>query len=163
MGVTRAVVNHPGRLAAVIAANVAASSVTVGWLEGWQAADSAWWSVVTGTTTGYGDLAPDTSLGRLVAAWLMVSTQVMGWILAAVLAGRVIANEHLFSDAEQRQLMRDAELARVHADDAQAAATAAEDRAADVLDVVQRLERRLDTISADVADLSELARSTRLP
>ena len=34
--------------------------------------DSLWWAFVTATTVGYGDLSPATSLGRLIAAVLMI-------------------------------------------------------------------------------------------
>jgi voltage-gated potassium channel len=34
--------------------------------------DALWWSIVTSTTVGYGDLAPETIVGRLVAVVLMV-------------------------------------------------------------------------------------------
>jgi len=34
--------------------------------------DGLWWSVVTTTTVGYGDISPATGLGRLVAAVLMI-------------------------------------------------------------------------------------------
>lgn len=34
--------------------------------------DALWWSIVTSTTVGYGDLAPETFVGRLVAVVLMV-------------------------------------------------------------------------------------------
>ena len=35
-------------------------------------ADGLWWSIVTATTVGYGDLSPNTQIGRLVAIMLML-------------------------------------------------------------------------------------------
>lgn len=34
--------------------------------------DALWWSVVTATTVGYGDISPETGLGRLIAIILML-------------------------------------------------------------------------------------------
>ena len=34
--------------------------------------DSLWWSFVTTTTVGYGDISPETSIGRIIAVILMV-------------------------------------------------------------------------------------------
>ncbi len=35
-------------------------------------ADALWWSMVTATTVGYGDISPETGIGRLIALILMV-------------------------------------------------------------------------------------------
>lgn len=35
--------------------------------------DALWWAIVTMTTVGYGDLSPETSVGRIIASVLMLS------------------------------------------------------------------------------------------
>ncbi len=47
--------------------------------------DAMWWSIVTITTVGYGDLTPMTGVGKVVAAALMIS----GMITLALFAGIV--------------------------------------------------------------------------
>lgn len=41
--------------------------------EGMNFEDALWWSFVTATTVGYGDLSPTTTIGRIIAVLLMVS------------------------------------------------------------------------------------------
>ena len=47
--------------------------------------DGVWWAIVTATTVGYGDIAPDTVPGRLIATVLMLT----GIGLASTLSGSV--------------------------------------------------------------------------
>lgn len=46
--------------------------VTIHFVEGMSFADGLWWSFVTATTVGYGDISPVSSYGRIVAAILML-------------------------------------------------------------------------------------------
>jgi len=50
--------------------------------------DSLWWAIVTVTTVGYGDYSPVTTIGRLVAAAMMV----LGVIVLAVVTANVAAS-----------------------------------------------------------------------
>jgi polar amino acid transport system substrate-binding protein len=44
-----------------------------------------WWSAVTMTTVGYGDLAPRSPVGRLVAiAWMFISLFLVSWFTASM-------------------------------------------------------------------------------
>ena len=44
-----------------------------------------WWSAVTMTTVGYGDLAPRSPAGRMVAiAWMFVSLFLVSWFTASM-------------------------------------------------------------------------------
>jgi voltage-gated potassium channel len=63
-------------------------------------ADGLWWSIVTTTTVGYGDLSPKTGEGRLIAAGLMligIGTigMVTGSIATHFLGRRRTGNPHI--------------------------------------------------------------------
>lgn len=48
------------------------SSLLISYLEQKSLADALWWSVVTVTTVGYGDISPETAAGRIIAVILMI-------------------------------------------------------------------------------------------
>jgi voltage-gated potassium channel len=59
--------------------------------------DAVWWSVVTLTSLGYGDIYPVTTEGRIVGIFLMF----FGIILIGVIAGSV--SRHYFEQREARR------------------------------------------------------------
>ena len=48
------------------------SSFIMSYIENMKFIDALWWSFVTATTVGYGDISPQTGLGRLIASVLML-------------------------------------------------------------------------------------------
>lgn len=52
---------------------ILAGSVGMMQFEGMKFSDALWWSFVTATTVGYGDLSPSTNAGRIIASILMIT------------------------------------------------------------------------------------------
>lgn len=61
------------------------SSVIISYVEGKPLSDALWWSIVTCTTVGYGDISPSTGIGRVIAVILMI----FGIGLVSMLTGAI--------------------------------------------------------------------------
>jgi voltage-gated potassium channel len=66
-----------------------------------------YWAVTTGTTTGYGDISPETLVGRLIAMWLMISSVALVAVATGQIAAALVQDPHLFSDEEQEEIKDD--------------------------------------------------------
>ncbi len=67
--------------------------------------DGLWWSIVTSSTVGYGDIAPKSLPGRLVAGVIIYSTfLLLVPLVTAQLASRLVHDADEFSHEEQEQL-----------------------------------------------------------
>lgn len=56
----------------ITASVIILGAIAISFLEDMKLGDALWWSFVTSTTVGYGDLSPVTTMGRVVAAILML-------------------------------------------------------------------------------------------
>ncbi|MEU2419511.1 potassium channel family protein [Streptomyces sp. NPDC007851] len=65
--------------------------------------DALWWSFTTMTTVGYGDHAPTTGLGRMIAVGLMLSGIALLGVVTANIATWFIARFEKDDDEERRQ------------------------------------------------------------
>ncbi|MFF9204527.1 potassium channel family protein [Streptomyces sp. NPDC014986] len=64
--------------------------------------DAAWWAFTTMTTVGYGDMAPTTGLGRVLAIGLMLSGIALLGVVTANIAAWFISRFEM-DDAEERR------------------------------------------------------------
>lgn len=63
--------------------------------------DGIWWAFVTITTVGYGDIFPVTTLGRVIAAGVMIAGIGLIGVVTATLASWIV--ERVASEEEQQQ------------------------------------------------------------
>ena len=71
--------------------------LVVGKQEGWSVEDAAYYAFITATTVGYGDLSPQTPLGKALASFLMIT----GYGIIAVPTGIVTVGLTQSTQAEK--------------------------------------------------------------
>lgn len=109
--------------------------------------DSLWWGVVTITTVGYGDIVPETRIGRLTAAVLMVTGVALLGTVAASLAS-------LFRLEDKAEEDDADDVVEVADDSGRSAAAGAPPGTTDVTDVTD-VAAELRALRAEVAALRE--------
>lgn len=68
--------------------------------------EALWWTMTTITAVGYGDYAPVTNRGRVIAVLLMFSGVALVGVISAILSSWIIDEENVRKDLENR-LMRE--------------------------------------------------------
>jgi voltage-gated potassium channel len=113
--------NSVGELLLIYAGLVVFAAAGFAYFEGKSFGDALWWSVVTTTTTGYGDISPQTLGGRVMAAFVMLAAILF---VLPLLIGRIalamIENRDAYTHEEQEAMKRElseirAELAKLTA------------------------------------------------
>jgi len=113
--------NSVGELLVIYAGLVVVAAAGFTYFEGKSFGDALWWSVVTTTTTGYGDISPQTLGGRLMAGFAMLTAILF---VLPLLIGRIamamIENRDAYTHEEQEAMKAElaairAELARLNA------------------------------------------------
>lgn len=94
------------RVLAVYAGVYAGCVIAVDLSEAWDLADALWFGLVTITTTGYGDLSPQSIWGRTAAVVLMITSWVLNIVLAGQVAAKLIVDSDAFTHDEQEEIKR---------------------------------------------------------
>lgn len=85
---------------------ILAGGIAIHFIEGTPILDGLWWSFVTTTTVGYGDISPATNIGRIVAAVLMiVGIGLIGSLTSTITALFFQKHEHKNKDASTKGIL----------------------------------------------------------
>lgn len=70
--------------------------------------NALWWSFVTATTVGYGDITPSTQVGRIIAALIMIGGVVfVSMLTAAIVSGFVSGRKRRYTETYRDKVIED--------------------------------------------------------
>lgn len=99
------IANSPRLLVLTAGVVLAVAALAYSLTEGAGIGDSLYWSIVTATTVGYGDLLPKAGLSKVVSVALMFfSVFFLVPMITAGLASKLITNRDAFTHEEQEEL-----------------------------------------------------------
>ena len=89
----------------VISIVVTLGAVVMGQLEGISFLDGCYWSIVTSTTVGYGDVTPKSADGRIFASfYAFITVGVMGWAVGQIASSAISTSVEAASHVEAFKL-----------------------------------------------------------
>ena len=94
-------------LIAALGVVFAAFAMIYWWVEDYKLLDSFYWSMQTISTTGYGDVSPQTDAGKIVAMALQPTALLLTALFFANFAREAIIDPDAFTHAEQTQMRND--------------------------------------------------------
>lgn len=98
------VANSPRLIGALLLVMFGGGALAYRLLEGGHVGDGLWWTFVTGSTVGYGDISPKGTLMRIIAVLIMVFAIFLIQLLTAHLTNRLVRDDNVFTHAEQEQI-----------------------------------------------------------
>ena len=150
----RKLANNRKKVAFLFVGNILASSVVFDLLEKERDLfDSLWWTSVTATTVGYGDIYPAANSGRLVGLWLMYTSIIFFVpLVIAHIVTAFIEDSNVFTHEEQEALK-----AILSTDIAETQALAAQQREtlaalSEAVELIRAVHQEVDTLEEEAAE-----------